>query len=60
MDKCVFDNGRKCEALRKKKCEGCTFYKTEDKLNEGRWKSFERIDSLPEKQRLHIIRKYYK
>lgn len=60
MDNCIFEKGNECNALREKKCEGCSFYKTEAELIEGRRKAQERIDSLPEKQRIHIIRTYYK
>ena len=35
MADCYFDRGKRCEALRVKKCEGCTFRKTEFEYNKG-------------------------
>ena len=35
-DKCYFDISKKrCEALKVKECEGCTFRKTEQEYNAG-------------------------
>ena len=60
MDGCVFDNVLDCRALREKKCAGCPFRKTKEELNKGREKSLDRIAILPQKQRTHILRKYYR
>ena len=35
MNDCYFDRGKRCEALTVKKCEGCTFRKTEQEYNAG-------------------------
>lgn len=35
MNDCYFDRGKRCEALIVKKCEGCTFRKTEQEYNAG-------------------------
>ena len=35
MADCYFDRGKRCEALTVKKCEGCTFHKTEQEYNAG-------------------------
>ena len=35
MADCYFDRGKRCEALTVKKCEGCTFRKTEFEYNKG-------------------------
>ena len=60
MKDCVFSTETKCSALTTKVCDLCPFRKTEEELEEGRKKAKERIKSLPEKQRKHIIKKYYK
>ena len=59
MKKCAFDRDNTCTALTKKQCLGCKFRKTEEELREGRQKVAERLDSLPERQQIHIARKYY-
>ena len=35
MNDCYFDRGQRCDALTVKKCEGCTFRKTEQEYNAG-------------------------
>lgn len=60
MKDCVFDKDYKCIALTHKVCESCPFRKTEEELEEGRKKARARAKNLPEKQRKHIIKKYYK
>ena len=35
MAECYFDRGKRCEVLTVKKCEGCTFRKTEQEYNAG-------------------------
>ena len=35
MADCYFDRGKRCEVLTVKKCEGCTFRKTEFEYNKG-------------------------
>ena len=35
MAECYFDRGKRCEVLTVKKCEGCTFRKTEFEYNKG-------------------------
>ena len=42
MADCYFDRGKRCEALTVKKCEGCTFRKTEFEYNAG----IERADEI--------------
>jgi hypothetical protein len=58
MNKCVFENENECIALKEKRCAFCAFRKTKEELIEGRRKATERIASLPEEQKKHIIRKY--
>ena len=60
MKDCVFNNGNDCSALNDKDCRFCTFCKTEAELKEGREKALERINNLPNAQKTHIIRKYYR
>lgn len=58
MIKCTFDKGdRGCSALISKQCSGCAFYKTEQELRDGRRKSAERLESLPNGKELK--EKYY-
>lgn len=59
MNKCAFDCDNSCSALTKKQCIGCRFRKTEQELKESRYKVADRLDSLPERQQIHIARKYY-
>lgn len=59
MENCVFNKGRKCLALSTKKCENCTFRKTEAELKAGREKARERLESLPKDQYDAIMKKYY-
>ena len=58
--KCAFDKGAGCAALREKQCDGCSFYKTQAQLTEGRKRADERIESLPVEQQVYIKHKYKK
>lgn len=49
---------RTCKALKVKNCNGCVFYKTKENAEEGRMKGIERIMSLDEEKRDHIIEIY--
>ena len=61
FEKCVFDEGEwKCSALTKKRCVGCSFYKTEEQLSAGREKAEERLKELSGEQRLRIEDTYHK
>ena len=59
MKICVFDNGEECDALREKKCPGCSFRKSPEEFKEGREKATDRLEKLPMPTRIHIHRKYY-
>ena len=59
MLKCAFDREEKCSALTKKSCEGCAFFKSKEKLEEGREKAQKRIRKLPLSMREYIFDKYY-
>lgn len=59
MNKCAFDNGKKCSALKKKQCAGCRFRKNEEDVILSRQKSSKRVNNLPGIIKSHILRKYY-
>lgn len=45
--KCVFENENgKCEALTKKKCDNCNFYKTPEQLKNGRMRAIDRLKAV--------------
>lgn len=56
--KCAFDYHGDCVALREKQCKGCSFYKTEEELNEGRKKAARRLVEVDDAERI-MFRKYY-
>ena len=60
MEKCAFEKGNSCTALREKKCKFCTFRKTTEELISGRLKAIERIESLPTPKRHYIVHTYHK
>lgn len=59
MIDCCFKSSMGCTALRDSRCEGCGFKKTKEELAEGRRRALDRVLSLPDEQRIHIVRKYY-
>ena len=59
MIKCAFDVLDKCSLLSEKHCEKCRFFKSREKLREGREKAEKRIASLPDRQRQRIYDTYY-
>ena len=60
MIKCAFDiEEGKCAVLSKKSCEKCSFFKSEEKLAEGREKAKQRIKTLPPRHQAYIYDKYY-
>lgn len=58
--KCFADKPKGCEALNKKICDSCPFYKTETQLKEDKQKTYKRIESLDKSQQLAIANKYFK
>jgi hypothetical protein len=59
MIKCAFDiKEGKCSALNVKNCKGCRFFKSKERLIEGRKKAAKRVQSLPERQRAYIYEHY--
>ena len=58
--KCAFDMGvGRCSALKDKCCEGCTFFKSKERLEEGIKKADKRVKTLPKRQQQYIYDKYY-
>ena len=60
MNVCALMRGGKCSSLRRKNCNGCTFFKTEKQLREGRQKARERLEALPDDDKKWIKDKYYR
>ena len=58
-EKCAFEDGKACAALKEKQCICCAFRKTKEELQEGRLKAAKLVEALPTAKRLHISRKYY-
>ena len=59
-EKCAFDEGEwKCSALTKKRCKGCSFFKTEEQLAAGREKAEERIKELYAEEQIRIEETYH-
>ena len=58
---CFAYNDGKCKALKVNKCtrEGCSFFKTAAQIATDQQKVFERIRSLDQKTKEHIINRYY-
>jgi len=59
MIKCAFDKEGECAVLSVKSCEKCSFFKSKEKLIEGREKAEKRIKRLPIRQQAYIYDKYY-
>ena len=60
MEDCFAYRRNSCTALKVKKCEGCSFYKTKKQYELDQLKAMERILSLDAKRREYIINTYYK
>lgn len=58
-ERCAFDRGEDCGALKDKVCLGCSFFKTQEELDEGRDKAAIKVSQLEPKLRNHIRNKYY-
>jgi len=57
--KCFALKEGKCTALIKRKCEGCSFYKTIQHAKKEREKALKHIKSLEKDMREYILSKYY-
>lgn len=58
-ERCAFDYGESCKALKDKVCLGCSFYKTQEELDEGRDKAAKRVSELEPVHRRNIGDKHY-
>lgn len=58
-NKCAFDCGDSCKAMKEKICIGCSFYKTQEELEDGRDKAAVAVANLEPKLKNHIRKKYY-
>ena len=59
MDVCRFAKESGCSILNRKNCEGCSFFKTEKEMREGRSKAMARIETLSPEHSHSIKEKYY-
>ena len=59
MKDCFAYRRNGCTALKVKKCEGCSFYKTKKEYLLGRQLAMERILSLDKDLQDHINKTYY-
>jgi hypothetical protein len=59
MQNCFAYKQNGCTALKIKKCEGCSFYKTKEQYKLDQQKVVERILLLDEEKRIYIIQSYY-
>ncbi|MCK9479875.1 MAG: hypothetical protein M0R40_10330 [Firmicutes bacterium] len=57
---CFADKPKGCEALNKKVCDSCPFYKTTEDNKKSIQKAYRRIASLDKAQQLAIANKYFK
>jgi len=48
-----------CSALKVKKCDGCSFYKTKEQYLRDQKKALDRIYTLDEEKQRHIFETYY-
>jgi hypothetical protein len=48
-----------CSALKVKKCDGCSFYKTKEQYLRDQKKALDRIYTLDEDKQRHIFETYY-
>lgn len=58
-DKCVFNHGKDCAALKEVNREKCRFFKTPEQHAESRKRARQRINSLPDLQQEYIKTKYH-
>lgn len=58
-NKCAFDRGLECAALKDKVCIGCSFFKTKEDLMEGREKAAMKVAEIEPTHRRNIREKYY-
>lgn len=60
MKDCFANKGFTCNALKIKKCDNCSFYKTKEQLKVETDRSMKRILSLDKTTQNHIKETYFK
>ncbi len=59
MQDCFAYRRKGCSALKIKKCDGCSFYKTKERYLRDQKKALDRIYTLDEEKQRHIFETYY-
>jgi hypothetical protein len=59
MQDCFAYRRKGCSALKIKKCDGCSFYKTKEQYLRDQKKALDRIYTLDEDKQRHIFETYY-
>lgn len=59
MQDCFAYRRKGCSALKVKKCDGCSFYKTKERYLRDQKKALDRIYTLDEEKQRHIFETYY-
>jgi hypothetical protein len=59
MQDCFAYRRKGCSALKIKKCDGCSFYKTKEQYLRDQKKALDRIYTLDEEKQRHIFETYY-
>ncbi len=59
MQDCFAYRRKGCSALKVKKCDGCSFYKTKEQYLRDQKKALDRIYTLDEEKQRHIFETYY-
>jgi hypothetical protein len=59
MQDCFAYRRKGCSALKVKKCDGCSFYKTKEQYLRDQKKALDRIYTLDEDKQRHIFETYY-
>ena len=58
MQDCFAYRRKGCSALKIKKCDGCSFYKTKEQYLRDQKKALDRIYTLDEDKQRHIFETY--
>jgi hypothetical protein len=58
MQDCFAYRRKGCSALKIKKCDGCSFYKTKERYLQDQKKALDRIYTLDEEKQRHIFETY--
>jgi hypothetical protein len=58
MQDCFAYRRKGCSALKIKKCDGCSFYKTKEQYLRDQKKALDRLYTLDEEKQRHIFETY--